>query len=912
MGSCQGVSGATSNQWGFAMQSSVTTRFLGASQPLQLAVLIAALLAPAAAVAQVAPYTLNIRDQVYEPLQNPIDTGSSGDDVGGTITLPFEVEFYGHRYNQVGYSSNGYLVFTTHSRTIYSNVSLPNAADPDGIVAVWWDDSSCPAGGLRYEILGTEPTRMFVFEWACYGLGSNTNTWEAQAWLFENSSTVEVRYGTINPGTRAWTVTVGIEDEVGAEGVRAFPCSEFGNCTPTVWPTNQAIVYSQGPDLEVTRLTVQPIGWAGVPLPLEAIMRNNGGKEAIGARARFWLSADAQLDRETDLEIGVSPDVHDLAPFATAAFRLEAPVPEVATPGVWYILVEADPFDAVEEGVEGNNVFVHHPFVVGEPTPDLSIAWSLFPDVAAPGDRIQVEWAARNGGNEPVQNATYGIFLSTNSSITGSDFPLHTGLVNVGPLSEEPVVTEVDLPADFAPGPYWIGVIIDPELSVPEIDEFNNGSVPHPIDLSSGLLEVLTTALPDGEIGSPWCQALQARGGDGIYIWSLESGTLPDGLAFETETVGGRPVSTRLCGRLERLGTYGFTLRVESAGLSALTDYTVTVVEPGVALTVATPGLPDGTVLEPYEAWLAAVGGRIPYEWTLAGGALPEGMRLESNGRLHGTPKFDGVYTFVARVRDASAQSKQVELDLVIGPPQTLRCLSRSLPTAMLGEGYDVQLRASGGTPPLEWRTLESRRLPSGEDQGETWVGLPPPSLSLSLDGRVSGTVNKAGRYQWIVEVVGQEGGAGDRCAVEFEVGYESGITITTRHLAAAYAGSPYEVELAVVGGTAPWTWSLQSGSELPPGLELTADGTLRGVLGEELLEGAASRRFDFSVVVRDVNNREAKAPFALTLLREERPVWTDPGIPKPREVGGCQAGGGAGAVALLAVLGLISRRRRR
>lgn len=68
-----------------------------------------------------------------------------------------------------------------------------------------------------------------------------------------------------------------------------------------------------------------------------------------------------------------------------------------------------------------------------------------------------------------------------------------------------------------------------------------------------------------------------------------------------------------------------------------------------VAATVA-----RGRTGTPYAARLVAVGGKAPYRWARAGGAVPAGLRLTAAGRLTGTPTAAGRFTFVVRVTDAA------------------------------------------------------------------------------------------------------------------------------------------------------------------------------------------------------------------------------------------------------------------
>ena len=69
---------------------------------------------------------------------------------------------------------------------------------------------------------------------------------------------------------------------------------------------------------------------------------------------------------------------------------------------------------------------------------------------------------------------------------------------------------------------------------------------------------------------------------------------------------------------------------------------------------------------------------------------------------------------------------------------------------------------------------------------------------------------------------------------------------ITTLTVPVAYTCSPYNTDLAVQGGTAPYTWTLAAGSDpLPEGMVLTPEGKLLGVM-------TAAGDFSFTVRVTD------------------------------------------------------------
>lgn len=60
-------------------------------------------------------------------------------------------------------------------------------------------------------------------------------------------------------------------------------------------------------------------------------------------------------------------------------------------------------------------------------------------------------------------------------------------------------------------------------------------------------LVILTTSLPDGREAVAYAQTLSATGGAHPYVWTLDSGTLPDGLTLQTTgVIDGTPTTPGL------------------------------------------------------------------------------------------------------------------------------------------------------------------------------------------------------------------------------------------------------------------------------------------------------------------------------------------------------------------------------
>ena len=84
---------------------------------------------------------------------------------------------------------------------------------------------------------------------------------------------------------------------------------------------------------------------------------------------------------------------------------------------------------------------------------------------------------------------------------------------------------------------------------------------------------------------------------------------------------------------------------------------------------------------------------------------------------------------------------------------------------------------------------------------------------------------------------------------------------ITTTELPPAELSTPYAATFEAVGGTAPYTWSMTSGS-LPPGLALSSDGTITGT-------PTATGTFTFSIEVVDSLGASARVTQSLEVTVE-------------------------------------------
>ncbi|MGH8358511.1 MAG: Ig domain-containing protein, partial [Pseudomonas sp.] len=99
-------------------------------------------------------------------------------------------------------------------------------------------------------------------------------------------------------------------------------------------------------------------------------------------------------------------------------------------------------------------------------------------------------------------------------------------------------------------------------------------------------------------------------------------------------------------------------------------------------LKISTSTLPAAQVQGSYQTSLAASGGKAPYTWTVASGALPNGISLTgATGTISGKPSQSGTFAFDIRVQDSSSplQTANAALTIAVSTTSTLQITTTSL-----------------------------------------------------------------------------------------------------------------------------------------------------------------------------------------------------------------------------------------
>jgi len=277
------------------------------------------------------------------------------------------------------------------------------------------------------------------------------------------------------------------------------------------------------------------------------------------------------------------------------------------------------------------------------------------------------------------------------------------------------------------------------------------------------------------------------------------------------------------------------TVKVVSQGISGTGAYTYTA---GPALLFPAP--PGGEAGVAYSDQLTATGGTSPYAWSVSTGNLPAGITLNpSTGLLSGTPTTAGSYSFTVKVTDSASltATEPVTLTVIVGPSLSFPVP----PAALISTPYNYALTESGGTGPYAW-SVSSGTLPAG--------------ITLSADGTLSGTPTANGTSSFTVKVTDADGQSATEAT---SLTVSDGVHTTFAAPAGAEVQTAYTDTLTAAGGTAPYTWSVNSGS-LPPGITLSSAGVLAGT-------PTTAGSYPFTVNVTDQDGGVATTPIMLVVV---------------------------------------------
>ncbi|MET7515532.1 S8 family serine peptidase [Streptomyces sp. NPDC005480] len=164
--------------------------------------------------------TTSCAPATYSWVKGSSKVSLSGDEDAQTIALPFPVKLYGVSYTSTSVTTNGLLDFLQPRLGDYTNLALPSAAQPNGIVAPYWDDLVLDGkSSVQTATTGTQGSRSFAIVWNKAQLADGSGdrvTFEAV--FSEATGAVTFQYQSV-PG-KGTSATVGIENQAGTDALQ--------------------------------------------------------------------------------------------------------------------------------------------------------------------------------------------------------------------------------------------------------------------------------------------------------------------------------------------------------------------------------------------------------------------------------------------------------------------------------------------------------------------------------------------------------------------------------------------------------------------------------------------------------------------------------------------------------------------
>ena len=302
--------------------------------------------------------------------------------------------------------------------------------------------------------------------------------------------------------------------------------------------------------------------------------------------------------------------------------------------------------------------------------PGLEIEQGSLP-VARPGAPYSLQLTAKGGGTQ-------------NWAVAGGALPPGFTLSSTGLLSG----------TSTAVGVYTVTIAVS--------DAKRSARKEYRLVVKDPLEVILPTSVPL-EVGIAFrSPEANLKGGVPPFVWAVQEGALPPGLALD-------PATGIVSGTPQRAGSFLVKLSVsDAAGEAAILDATLDVAP---KLLVTTRRLPNGKVGKPYTMPLQTRGGVEPLRWQVTGGALPRGLVLAPRtGTVVGRPKQGGRFRVTVEATDRLGATHSRTALLIV---KKMTIATGRLPNGAVGRTYRARLVTRNGIAPIRWQLVRSK-LPRG------------------------------------------------------------------------------------------------------------------------------------------------------------------------------------------------------
>jgi hypothetical protein len=230
-------------------------------------------------------------------------------------------------------------------------------------------------------------------------------------------------------------------------------------------------------------------------------------------------------------------------------------------------------------------------------------------------------------------------------------------------------------------------------------------------------LQIYPYPLPAGDVGSSYFGSLNVSGGAQPQTWSVISGSLPPNLVID-------PATGYITGTPAAVGISSFTLRVTDGCNTIDTPVSITNYP---ALRITTTTLPVAPLNVPYTNQLAAAGGLPPYTW-YPNGAMPNGLTLNPDGSIVGTPYLEGTNDVSVQLYDSLGNGTNRDLTLIVTSKPVL-----DLPTHSTSQQFTFRIT---GVPGQDYTLQSASDLSNWTD---LFITNAPASIFYLTDTNATG-----------------------------------------------------------------------------------------------------------------------------------------------------------------------------
>ncbi|MBD3219614.1 T9SS type A sorting domain-containing protein, partial [bacterium] len=316
--------------------------------------------------------------------------GNSDDESYGPFDMGCAIPYYGSSYSQIRICTNGFVTFSSSNADPYSNNPMPNTADPDLMIAPFWDDLNPSQGGEIYRYYDA-PNQRYIVQWDGVPHYYSDGSFTFQVQLYASGAII-FQYNSISYGDEC---TVGIENEDASDGLQVVYNSNY-------LENEMAILVSAGS--LVPWLSYEPFAGtigAGETRDVSVIFNAEGIEPGDYLADMMLHSNDTENPTLTlPVTLTVTDDVTDAGELPLS-FKLENPAPNPFNPSTTlsFSLPQAGHTELKLYDVQGRLV-------------------RTLVDEQMTAGQHQVRWQGRDDGGRQVASGTYLARLISDGQIS--------------------------------------------------------------------------------------------------------------------------------------------------------------------------------------------------------------------------------------------------------------------------------------------------------------------------------------------------------------------------------------------------------------------------------------------------------------------------------------------------------------